>query len=200
MKQNQITTQEVPAFSPSDPLSCFPQPFYSPSAQSFLMKAVRAVLGVCDAVLSSSLQACLLRSFYTAPENALDLFLTSLFGQGFDLPRDRASLVLQGLEQGFTKGGLELLSRGVLGTPSVIRRLEPCTVLVSPLLPTSASDRYLFLRLALKIKWPSAIVKFDFSYASPSAPACQPIAIAATSQLQTTIESELEGTITEQLE
>lgn len=195
--QQQIQTSQIPAFAPSDVLANFPQPFYSLNGQSFLMKTVRAILSVSDTLLSSSLSLYLLSSFYTAPDDVVNLFLSSLFDIAASLPKYNASLVMQGLQAGFTKDGLQLLSRGLLGTESVIRRTEPCTVLVTPLLPTTPKARYLFLCLALKIKWPSAILKFDFSMQGRRA-FSQPIALTASSQWRESVENEVEASIVEE--
>ena len=159
------------------------------------MGVLRAVLTVSDSVLSNSLSLQLLRSFFSTPETALNSFLSSLFGLSFNLSRQRALEVMQGLEAGYTEQGLSLLSLGCMGCPSEIKR-QGTTVEVTPLLPTSARSRYLFLRLASKIKWPSAVIKIAY----PSSPAntrsfTPPIALASSSSLMTTVENELDASI-----
>lgn len=161
------------------------------------MGVLRAVLTVSDSVLSNSLSLYSLRSFFSAPETALNAFLSSLFGLSFNLDRRRIRYVMEGLEAGYTEQGLSLLSLGCMGCPSEIQRQDgTTTVEITPLLPTTARSRYLFLRLADKIKWPSAVIKIAY----PSTPArsrsfTPPLALASSSSLETTVENELDASI-----
>ena len=192
-----IETNQIPAFTPTDVLSNFPEPFYSRNPSSFVMKLTRAICAVADSVLSNSLSQYELNSYWSIPAEALNRFFTSLFGIASDLPPDRIALILQGVQQGFTFKGVQLIARGAMATEVQIVRSEPSTVTVFPLLPTTARGRYLFMRVVEKIKWTGSIVKIGYPSAPYSRSFSNPLALTASSQYMTTVENEIEAAITE---
>ena len=196
-QSQEIETNQIPAFAPTDILSNFPEPFYSHNQSSFVMELTRATCAVADSVLSNSLSQYELNSYWSIPAQALNRFFASLFGIASDLPPDRIALILQGVQQGFTSQGVQLVARGAMATEVQIVRSEPSTITVYPLLPTTARGRYLFMRVVEKIKWAGSIVKIGYPSAPYSRSFSDPLALTASSQYMTTVENELEAAITE---
>lgn len=196
-QSQKIETNQIPAFAPADILSNFPEPFYSHNPSSFVMELARAICTVADSVLSNSLSQYELNSYWSIPADSLNAFATSLFGIAFDLAPDRIALILQGVQQGFTSEGVQLIARGAMGTKVKITRSEPSTVTVYPLLPTSARGRYLFMKVVDKIKWAGSIVQIGYPSKPYARSFSSPLALTASSQYRTTVENELEAAITE---
>lgn len=196
-KNQQIETNQIPAFAPSDVLANFPQPFYSHNPSSFVMTLARAILTVSDSVLSNSLSQYALNSYWSIPANVLNAYFTSLFGIASDLSPTAISLILRGVQAGFTSEGVQLIARGAMGTEVQIVRSEPSTVTVYPLLPTSARGRYMFMRVVEKIKWAGSVVQIGYPQKPYSRNFTTPLALSSSSQYLTTVENALEASIAE---
>ena len=192
-----IETNQIPAFTPSDILANFPEPFYSHNPSSFVMTLARAVLAVSDSVLSNSLSQYALNSYWSIPANVLNAYFTSLFGIASDLSPTSISLILRGVQAGFTAEGVQLIARGAMGTEVKIVRSEPSTVTVYPLLPTSARGRYMFMRVVENIKWAGSVVQIGYPKKPYSRDFTAPLALSASSQYATTVENALEASIAE---
>ena len=192
-----IETNQIPAFTPSDILANFPEPFYSHNPSSFVMTLARAILTVSDSVLSNSLSQYALNSYWSIPANVLNTYFTSLFGIASDLSPTAISLILRGVQAGFTAEGIQLIARGAMGTEVKIVRSEPSTVTVYPLLPTSARGRYMFMRVVEKIKWAGSVVQIGYPKKPYSRNFTTPLALSASSQYATTVENALEASIAE---
>lgn len=196
-QNQQIETNQIPAFTPSDILANFPEPFYSHNPSSFVMTLARAVLTVSDSVLSNSLSQYALTSYWSIPANVLNAYFTSLFGIASDLSPTAISLILRGVQAGFTSEGVQLIARGAMGTKVQIVRSEPSTVTVYPLLPTSARGRYMFMRVVEKIKWAGSVVEIGYPKKPYSRNFASPLALSSSSQYATTVENALEASIAE---
>ena len=196
-KQQAIETNQIPAFVPADILNNFPEPFYSHNPDSFIMQITRAICTVAGSILSNSLAQYQLNSYYSIPSASLNAFFSSLFSIASNLSPYQISLIMQGVQKGFTTEGLELIARGAMDCEVQIKRSEPCTVTVYPFLPTTARERYLFLTVVEKIQWAGAIVKFDYPQKAYRQSFIPPLALGSSSQLVSTVENEIEAVVTQ---